>query len=449
MTRKKTFIEHFWWVFLLLIIFITPVVRTWWWFLAPFVLVVPFTKLYLWWIRWDKWYLEQEWVLLEIKPPQEIETPFKAMEDAFNVFWTIYDAPNWREKWCEGELPKAPFWSSFEIASIEGEIHFYIRCLKPHQHIIESTIYSHYPAAEISEVPDYTDLVPQTIPNEEWAVYGSDICPGKEDFYPIRTYSSFFEESPQTPEEKRIDPIGSLIEDMARLGKGEHFWLQIIAAPITDNDIDWITPAKEEVNKIANRPKAKKMKSFIEQFWEEFGKLFHGSLEHIEETGSLSPGVSESGMKEMLMTPGEREICSAIEHKITKPAFKANVRGMYVARRDIFDSGHAKMGQTYFRHFSTQNLNFFVFLLDTRPKIHYILRGRRAYSRARRMLRYYVKRFPPFYPEMNTRGTFILNTEELASIYHFPAKINAIVAPSVSKVEAKKGGPPRGLPTEE
>jgi hypothetical protein len=43
------------------------------------------------------------------------------------------------------------------------------------------------------------------------------------------------------------------------------------------------------------------------------------------------------------------------------------------------------------------------------------------------------------------RGTIVLNIEELATIYHFPAKITAL-APAVKPVEAKKGGPPPSLP---
>jgi hypothetical protein len=41
----------------------------------------------------------------------------------------------------------------------------------------------------------------------------------------------------------------------------------------------------------------------------------------------------------------------------------------------------------------------------------------------------------------------ILNTEELATIYHFPTKM--VEAPMVHRIEAKKGEPPAGLPVEQ
>jgi hypothetical protein len=43
------------------------------------------------------------------------------------------------------------------------------------------------------------------------------------------------------------------------------------------------------------------------------------------------------------------------------------------------------------------------------------------------------------------RATIILNTEELATIYHLPSKV---IVPTLPYVEAKKGGPPPELPTE-
>ena len=134
--------------------------KNWWWFFLPIILVFPFKSLYLWWIRWDVWYKKHKWILLEIKPPKEILKPFRAMENVFSMIWGIYDGANWRERWCEGEHIKGPFWLSFEIVSIGGKIHFFMRILKEWRDLAESTIYSQYPEAEISVVEDYTKYIP-------------------------------------------------------------------------------------------------------------------------------------------------------------------------------------------------------------------------------------------------------------------------------------------------
>ena len=45
-----------------------------------------------------------------------------------------------------------------------------------------------------------------------------------------------------------------------------------------------------------------------------------------------------------------------------------------------------------------------------------------------------------------TQDTIILNAEELATIYHFPAL--KVVTPALTRVLSKKGEPPAGLPVE-
>ena len=449
-TVYQVAIKPFYWIVLVVLVFTLPFVRVWWWLLTPIILMFPLKTLYRWWIAWDHWYKQGKWVMLEIIPPKEILTPFKAMEDVFSVMWTIYDDSNWRETWCEGQLPHYPYWASWEIVSIEGEVHFYVRLLDVHRHILESVIYSHYPEVEISEVPDYTKNIPQNIPNKEWDLYGSDFYLLKEDAYPIKTYSAFFEPSGEriSKEEKRIDPIISLLEDMAILGPGEQAWLQIMTVPITDKESSWREEAKKIINKIARRP-AKKSKSTIEKIGDMASEIISGPLSAEEaRERSLSASASEEGEREMLITPGEREVISAIEEKMKKAAFKTSIRGIYVAKRDNFDNKHRKVVESYFPHFYTQNLNVLKYGAKTRTKVHYIWRNRRKYSRQRKIFRNYVERFAPLFPRLASWGTFILTAEELTTLYHFPTRITALTAPTVPRVEAKKGGPPSGLPTE-
>ena len=68
--------------------------------------------------------------------------------------------------------------------------------------------------------------------------------------------------------------------------------------------------------------------------------------------------------------------------------------------------------------------------------------------RKRAMFRYYTSRDPAFDPLPPPEATFILNVEELASLYHFPSQVAA--PPSViQRVGSKKREAPRDLPREE
>lgn len=469
----RTIWTPFWWIFPIIIVFWFPILRIWWWFFLPIFLFFPAKKYYLWWISWDFQYFERtKWVLLELTPPKEVLAPLIAMEDVFNVVWSVIDKANWREIWCEGEFKEYPYWCSWEIASIEGNIHFYVRCLPAHRHVVEAVFYSHYPEVEIHEVPDYTKTVPLNIPNEGWDMYGEDYILGKEDSLPIKTYSKFFEPQGEkiSQEEKRIDPEVSLLEGMGRLKPGEQIWMQYVTTPIEIED----TPIAEEsvalINKLARREEEKPPGALQEVFSLIFKGVpagYEKKIELEEETKSgggrdkVSTVTSKSSVKysqkgekkeiipsEMKLTPGERESLVAVEDKVKKLFWKTHIRGVYVAKRSSWKKENRLITRAYFSHFAS-NSNYVRFWSDTRPKVHFVLRERRRKYRQKRMFRNYIMRLPPKFPKMTGPGNNFYNSEELATMWHFPIKITSTSVPTAAYVEAKKGGPPANLPVEE
>jgi len=446
-TIRKAVWEPFWWLILLLIILWIPFLRMWWWLFLPIMLMNQLKKLYLWWIGWDYDYQKQKWVLLEITPLSEMSTPLKAMEDVFSSIWPIVDVGNFREVWCDGELNNGPFWCSWEIASIEGKIHFYVRVLEQHRPSIESALYGQYPDIEIKEVPDYVNLVPPTVPNEEWDMYGEDWDYRRENAYPIKTYEKFFEPQGEriSDEEKRIDPIISLLEAMSKLGPGEHYWMQFITVPITDYDEPyWRKEGEAIINKTAKR-KEKKETTFMNDLTQTLKEIFGGPQKEGDTYSWPVEEDEDTGELRISLTPGEREIISEVENKLKKPVFRTSIRGVYVAKRDAWNSANRIISRGYMGHFNTTNLNSFGFKAETRPKIHFFMRKRRAFVRARKMFRMAVLRFPPCYPN---RSKFcpIMSTEELATLYHFPLRVSGMVTPTLEKIESKRGGPPPNLP---
>jgi hypothetical protein len=430
------------------------ILKDWWWLIIPIILWFPLESLYFWWIRWEVWYKKFKWIVLEIKFPKEILKPFKAMENVYSMLWGIIDSPNWRERWCEGELPLGGgLWFSFELASFGGEIHFYMRVPENFRVTAESAIYSQYPDAEISLVEDYTKNVPQDIPNKEWDLYGENFTLGRADPYPIKTYSMFFEEKPEVmKEEKRLDPMDNLLEDLSKAKSGEQIWIQIVTNPVHDGIWPWRTEGRKIADKIAKRPEKPKPKPMIQEAAE---ILITGKPTEEKPQKTLE----ELAPLEFKLTPGEKEILTAVENKIKKHGFQTWIRVLHLWKRDEpHTPGLYKTIRTYFNQFMTENLNYLIYWGPTRTRIHYFLRKRRLYLRKRRQFREYVERFPPLWPRMKgevwwpfaprgpgIRGTCILNIEELATIFHFPAKI---ITPTLPFVEAKKAGPPPELPTE-
>ncbi len=439
----------------MVVVFWLPFLRPWWWVFFPFFLSIELRKLYLWWIKWDYFYANLKWVTLEIVPPKEIIAPLKAMEDVFSVVWaTLFDTPNWKDQWFDGILAETPYWMSWEIVSIEGRIHFYVRVMAQVRSSFESALYSHYPNLEIHEVPDYTKDVPQNVPNDEWDVYGEDFVLAKPAPYPIKTYENFFEPDGDkvADEEKRIDSMNSLLEMLAKLGPGEQFWLQFI----TNSTGDVFEPgykkdAEEILSKLTGRAIKKKVSAFDEWAGSIGEVIFGPKREGSGEKATYSwvdRGASEEAAKDKSLTPGERDILTAVENKRKKPVFRTTMRGLYVAKRENWHPSNRTLTRAFFAHFYTQNLNGIKLTSTTRPKTNYVFRKRIPFIRARKMFRNAVLRYPPMFPDRK-QETALLNTEEMATLFHFPVKISGMAMPTMESIQSKKGGPPPNLPTGE
>jgi hypothetical protein len=122
-----------------------------------------------------------------------------------------------------------------------------------------------------------------------------------------------------------------------------------------------------------------------------------------------------------------------------------------LGKRDVFFKPHIKTPLSFFTQFSTQNLNGLRPWNRTITRVTYFFVKRRIYVRKRRLFRLYKDRLSPLYPVSSKpgglEGVIVLNTEELATLFHFPSKAVA-VAPFMERLEAKKGEAPPGLPTE-
>lgn len=411
------------------------VLKNWWWIILPFLFLRPFLFLWLWW-RQERWKKTLKYILLEIKLPEETLKPIKAMEGVFASLWQIYDDPNWKEKWFQG---KKLLDYSLEIASIDGVPHFYIRTLAVFKNFVESSIYAQYPEVEITEVEDYTKNVPQNIPTKGWDMWGCDMINLKDGVYPLRTYKEF-ETERETKEEKRVDPMANLLESMGTLKPGEQLWVQIMIKPLTPKENDWPKKGEKIVQKLMGKT-APSLESFLPYAVKGTGQVLIAG-KPLEEA---KPEPEKLELGALRLSPGEIEIIKGIQGKAAKYGFETNIRFIYLGNKDTFFKPNLKLALGYFNEFNTQNLNGIKPWGKTITKIQLILIERRLYLRKRRLFRQYVKRRTPLDPLKG--GTYILNTEELASLYHFPSRIVA-PAPSVPRIPAKRGEAPPELPVE-
>lgn len=370
------------------------------------------------WRAWKRYIVadfisKMQWVILEIKLPKETYKSPRAMEVVLGAFYQTPGINPYEEHF----LGKVRPWSSLEIASINGNVHFFVRILKSSQVTVESHIYSQYPTAEIHEVPDYVYNVPFLASDSKWQMFGTEIKLTKDDAYPIKTYVDFgLDKDPK--EEFKIDPITATLEFMGSVGQGEQVWFQI--------------------NIIAAQKRFLKPGTwFTYQDWKDDSRTLLDKLlkrDKLKESAVFS--------NEILLSPGERSVVEAIERQVSKLGFDCGIRMMYLADEGKFNPSNIGGLMSSLKQYNSLNLNGFKPTGVTSFDPWEDPFGKRIVEYKKELFKVYCKRgwfYPPY-----DRIPFVLNTEELATIYHFPGAVAA--TPTFGRSESKRGEAPVNLP---
>ena len=375
-----------------------------------------------------------EYTLLAIDIPKENEQSPKAIENMFDQISGAHSSYGFIDKWWYGKT-QAKF--GFEIISVDGYVQFLIYTQTGFRDLVEAAIYAQYPDAEITEVEDYTENAPERFPNEDYKLWGAEFIESSKDVYPIQTYP-FFEHS-LTQEFK--DPMAALMEIMGSLKKGENVWLQYV---VTMEGFEWVGRCKKEINKITGKDKGKNKKGFFDEIVDFFINLFNETASQLATGGGEvkqeKPEIQRNLMMEL--TPGEVEAVKAIEAKMGKIGFRVKMRMVYFAPKENYSTrrgvsatvGAIKQFAGPFNGFKPESRL-------TRTKDHIFFETKRLAARRNRILNAYKTR-------SNYLGVgegFVLNSEELATVFHFPIA-EAVKTPLVKKVESKKAEPPINLP---
>lgn len=391
------------------------------------IYTLPIILIFLGWHLWVRhrnaeWISGIKWKLIEIRVPKDIFKSPRAMEVALgNALSQTGGISTRYKKYWQGRVL---FWFSLEIISIEGDIRFLIRTPENFLNIIKSQIYAQYPQAEIVEVSDYTLDVLNSMYSEEWGMWGCEQHLKKSDAYPIKTYNDFGLDKATTKIEEEaglIDPITSQLEWMGSMGRGEHFWYQIIVRATKDSYYnpyslipkkeDWKDKAKREMEKVKSK---------------------YDGTDAIDKLG-----------KALKMTKAEQESINAIERSLDKPAFDVGIRTIYLAKKDYFRPEHIAGLVGFMRPYGSNHLNSFKIANETDFDNPWEdISGDKKIGKKLDMLRAYVDRgyfYPPYYGKY-----YVLTAEELATIYHFPGRVST--TPTFKRIESKKSEPPVNLP---
>ncbi len=396
-------------------------------FASP-VLLAIILGMILWplWVNYvrSKNYFSVKRALLEIRLPRDTFKSPLAMEVFLQSLHNTSDGSAFKQYWSGETRP----WYSLEIASIEGRVKFFIWTEDARKHGVMSALYSQFPGIEVHEAEDYTRSV--HFDAKTMKVWAAEFALTKEDAYPIKTYVDYgLDKDPK--EEFKVDPLLPLLEFFGSVGPNQQVWMQI---PIRAHKKEQRKPGhwfkktdawQDQAKKIVNEIMVRDAKTKISGTPPEEGKF------------PVGPTLSK----------GEQVIIEAVERSVSKLGFDVGIRFIYIAKREYFNTPFGIGGIIgNMKHFNTEHLNGF----KPNGKVwHHRLSNpwddykdtRRNRWSAEAIAMYKRRSF--FYPPYS--GTpIVLNTEELATIYHFPGSVAA--TPTLERIPSKKGEAPTNLP---
>ena len=389
--------------------------------LVPIILAKVFWNLWLEYIR-AKFIHAQEYTLLEIRLPREILRSPLAMDTLLTNLHIGPGEGTFINRYIEGKVRP---WFSLEMVSLGGQIHFYIWTRKALKNLVEAQIYGQYPMVEVHEVDDYAQKV-QYRPGQ-MSVWGCDFKLSKPDPYPIKTYIDYgLDKDPK--EEFKIDPMGGFFEFLASVGPGEQIWLQLMIR-VNKDDL------KENRKFVYKGGLTGSTTSWKEEAAEEIKKIVkEATIKTVDQKNPTTLNLSK----------GQQDVVAALERSISKYGFDAGIRGIYIAEKDKFNAVNISALTASLKQLGSLNLNGFVptrwFTQFDYPWQDW--RGKKQEKMRSAIIEAY-KRRSWFHPPFKT-PSFVLNTEEVATIFHFPGAV--VQAPTLGRIPSTKGEAPPNLP---
>lgn len=286
---------------------------------------------------------------------------------------------------------------SFEIASVNGQIRFYVWVPKTLRSFVEGQIYSQYPTVQIREADE--DYVSHE--GQHSVVYSSEMTLTDNQMLPIKTFQNF-----------EVDPLAGITGTLAKLeSSGEEVWIQILVRPIADDwhkrSDKWISGVKQGKNSTSSSENGglKWIAGLLEALWKP------------PEQGKDGKPASAPEMSDR-----DKTRITEAATKATKLGYEVKIRLAYLG--DSTTNARLRMQAIVgtFKQFNSTNLNGF--------KIS------SASFKKEDLAKYRARSF-------NDRG-YILNIEEVASVFHLPH--TNVETPNIVWASTKTAEPPAKLP---
>jgi hypothetical protein len=293
---------------------------------------------------------------------------------------------------------------SFEIANsaTDDEIVFFVSIPRKFRESVEKQINSFFPNASLEKSKDFNIFFPGSITE-------SAILKLKQSYiFPIRTY-----------EDLEIDPLNAITNALSKLDtEKEGAAIQVVLRPV---DAGWRSHGREIAHKMQQGKRLSDVysKSLVMEFLKLFGEVIHTLITPKKDGGKIE--LDEK--KVIQLTPEDQEMIKSLERKAAKSGFEVNIR--LVASSETQERSQQILAQmeNSFSQFENSDKNCFKVEKRTNKK---------------------DVEFDFIFRNFSAEYAIILNTEEIASIFHLP--ISVTETPKIKWLKSNAAHAPLDIP---
>lgn len=332
-------------------------------------------------------------------PPKDHRELLSVAETMFASFNSLFDG-SLNGHWSGQE------YLVFEIISKDGQIVFNVSCTAQRQELVERQIHSYYPDAQIDVID-----APNIFESGKGEVVAVTMKLAQRYVYPIKTYKIL-----------ENDPLNAITNAFSKLGEGGNAALQIVIQPMSQK---WQYQTAISAQHVAEGRPAHASLSPAGRAARAVMDSMGSGLNNAGGPNAQADMRQEERDKRMnRLTPQQEEMMKMFNEKGGKVGFRTNIRVVSMAHDKQIAWQNCDNIAAAFSQYNAPQGNHFK-ILKTRQSV---------------LITDYILKYFGHAPKM------ILNTEELASIFHLPNR--NLETPHIYWSHSKLLPPPTDLPTE-
>ena len=291
---------------------------------------------------------------------------------------------------------------AFEMVMHGGLIYFYLDCPRKWKDFLEQQIHAQYPYAQIEEMIDYN------IFHEHSTVVGAYLTPKRQHTFPFKSYRTM-----------DSDPLSAILNALAKIREDDS--AAAIQFVIRSSHRKW---RRRGVQIVRDVKKGKKFARVAHQ--SRIGRAFAVTRETLGEMFKNPDKDKLKNEPEYKLSQLEEEMLKGIEEKLAKGGMDVTVRLLSVS--NVEEKARLNLDNiinsfSQYNHYRYGN-SFNALIPKNQKKL--------------------IQEF--IYRSFNERRRVILNTEEMASLWHLP--LHSTESPNIKWLTGRKAPPPTNLPKE-